>query len=439
MPALPNSLVAVRLRLRYHCPPSHTLLDIGSGLTRKQRALVIIVIVLLVYIAFGALVNSFIMHLNFVDGLYFTVVTIETIGFGDIHPTNTGTRVFTCCYMAFGIINVGVAVAMTRETVLEGLELGYRKRVRMLRVRRLEAKRFRRWEARWRRAVEWRLREAGHPLWVPDHRYPQEKVRFVGLRGESKGSGEVHWMRKWLESIGLRRNDDERRAPHLRGHPPGKHLNIDVLSTQQLEAAALEAGVPLEMFLSVPRKVGDHHKDDARSHTESHKDGFGRDKSSYMRWFRHRQPNANDWPSEPQTPTQAQVGRIAAMLTKFAIAVTGAHVHMLGHSPETHEHLEKQAAQEAEPQGNSVWFDEHNPKADGHQDEASHGTSGTGREVARGKHQEGLLTEGSLLPKMPEPVKDAAKDRKEAFGFVRDKDISDDAKYEEKRAYISKV
>lgn len=246
-------------------------------------------------------------------------------------------------------------------------------------------------------------------------------------------------MRKWLESIGLRRNDDERRAPHLRGHPPGKHLNIDALSTQQLEAAALEAGVPLEMFLSVPRKVGDHHKDDARSHTESHKDGFGRDKSSYMRWFRHRQPNANDWPSEPQTPTQAQVGRIAAMLTKFAIAVTGAHVHMLGHSPETHEHLEKQAAQEAEPQGNSVWFDEHNPKADGHQDEASHGTSDTGREVARGKHQEGLLTEGSLLPKMPEPVKDAAKDRKEAFGFVRDKDISDDAKYEEKRAYISKV
>jgi hypothetical protein len=52
----------------------------GSGLTRKQRTLVVISIVLLTYIAFGALIQSFILKLSFIDALYFTVATIETVG-----------------------------------------------------------------------------------------------------------------------------------------------------------------------------------------------------------------------------------------------------------------------------------------------------------------------------------------------------------------------
>lgn len=53
---------------------------VGSGLTRKQRSLVIVVIILLIYIAFGALVNSFLNDLSFIEAMYFTVVSIETIG-----------------------------------------------------------------------------------------------------------------------------------------------------------------------------------------------------------------------------------------------------------------------------------------------------------------------------------------------------------------------
>ena len=53
---------------------------IGSGLTHKQRSLVIIIIVLLCYIAFGSLVQTFMLDITFVDSLYFSVVSIETIG-----------------------------------------------------------------------------------------------------------------------------------------------------------------------------------------------------------------------------------------------------------------------------------------------------------------------------------------------------------------------
>ena len=55
-------------------------LTLGSGLTRKQRSLVLSVMILLCYIAFGAVVQIFLIDLTFLNALYFTVVTIETIG-----------------------------------------------------------------------------------------------------------------------------------------------------------------------------------------------------------------------------------------------------------------------------------------------------------------------------------------------------------------------
>jgi len=41
---------------------------------------VIIVIILICYIAFGALIFSLLLKLSFINALYFTVVSIETIG-----------------------------------------------------------------------------------------------------------------------------------------------------------------------------------------------------------------------------------------------------------------------------------------------------------------------------------------------------------------------
>lgn len=63
-------------------PWLRTLTDasLGSGLTRRQRSLAILVILLLSYIAFGALIHSILLGLNFIDAMYFTLVTIETIG-----------------------------------------------------------------------------------------------------------------------------------------------------------------------------------------------------------------------------------------------------------------------------------------------------------------------------------------------------------------------
>lgn len=50
---------------------------------------------------------------SWVDSFYFTVVTLTTVGYGDIHPATTSGRVFTIFYL---LIGVGVLVSFVTVT-----------------------------------------------------------------------------------------------------------------------------------------------------------------------------------------------------------------------------------------------------------------------------------------------------------------------------------
>ena len=50
---------------------------------------------------------------NWIQSFYFTVATLTTVGYGDLHPTTDAARLFT----AFFIL-VGVAVALTALTIV---------------------------------------------------------------------------------------------------------------------------------------------------------------------------------------------------------------------------------------------------------------------------------------------------------------------------------
>ncbi|KAF8156864.1 hypothetical protein B0H34DRAFT_475992 [Crassisporium funariophilum] len=225
---------ATNITLIVDCYRTVDFKNSGSGLTHKQRSLVIIIIVLLCYIALGSAIQTVMLHINFIDALYFTVVSIETIGFGDLHPVKTGARIFTSFYIALGILNLAVAVALSREALLEAAAVGFQARLKAVRVR----QRDRRMRSRWRAAVKWRLRAKKHPLWVTDER--------VVSRGQIRHRhwwtlGETIWHRLWKQ----RRREWEDPAWRYVYGPSHKRLNLEALTEAQLEAAALEAGAPL--------------------------------------------------------------------------------------------------------------------------------------------------------------------------------------------------
>lgn len=57
--------------------------------------------------------------LTFVDGFYFAVVTLSTVGYGDFSPSSTSMRVFTVLYILFGCARVFVMLSDLFVNVLE--------------------------------------------------------------------------------------------------------------------------------------------------------------------------------------------------------------------------------------------------------------------------------------------------------------------------------
>jgi hypothetical protein len=47
--------------------------------------------------------KAFNMHLDFATSLYFSTVTVATVGYGDIFPTSTFARVVVCCEIFVGL------------------------------------------------------------------------------------------------------------------------------------------------------------------------------------------------------------------------------------------------------------------------------------------------------------------------------------------------
>ena len=63
-------------------------------------------------IAGGAMFFRQVEDLSWIDSLYFTVITLTTVGYGDISPQTTAGKLFTVLYLLIGI---GILVALAGE------------------------------------------------------------------------------------------------------------------------------------------------------------------------------------------------------------------------------------------------------------------------------------------------------------------------------------
>ncbi len=101
---------------------------------RNQRSILfrlrIALILFALTLAAGTIGYMILLDLNFVDALYFTVVTISTVGYGDIMPSGEGAHLFTTIFVLTGMGTVAYTTAVLVGAVVEGGilgELGHRK------------------------------------------------------------------------------------------------------------------------------------------------------------------------------------------------------------------------------------------------------------------------------------------------------------------------
>lgn len=72
----------------------------------------IILVWVIAQILLGTVVYAWLEGWSFVDALYFSVVTLATVGFGDLHPTTDPAKLFTVLYILVGL---GVFAAFIAE------------------------------------------------------------------------------------------------------------------------------------------------------------------------------------------------------------------------------------------------------------------------------------------------------------------------------------
>lgn len=82
----------------------------------ELRGLLLIVIVI---ILLGAVFYTRVEDWKFLDALYFTVITLTTIGYGDFAPHTTFGKVFTMIYIFVGLGLLAMFISSVAEQALK--------------------------------------------------------------------------------------------------------------------------------------------------------------------------------------------------------------------------------------------------------------------------------------------------------------------------------
>lgn len=191
-------------------------------------------------------------------------------------------------------MTLALAVALSREVLLEAVAVGFQNRIKAAKARERE----RHILTRWRAAVRWRLRSKGLPIWIDDH--AEEREGRIGLRRTHHWYSSLRrfWRRLWDE---VWREWEDPTWKYVYG-PNQTRLNLEALSHSQLETAALEAGAPLSEL--VPKGLKLRSREQEAGHSLS------------------SQFSSSDASSHPPSLTHVRIAGMVSFLATFAVVVT---------------------------------------------------------------------------------------------------------------------
>lgn len=89
-----------------------------------QNRIVTALLFLLLIFCLGVLGFKFLYHYTWVDALYMTVITITTVGFGELHPMTASEKIFTSIFILSSIFIVGYAIKVISEYILSRSNIG---------------------------------------------------------------------------------------------------------------------------------------------------------------------------------------------------------------------------------------------------------------------------------------------------------------------------
>lgn len=88
------------------------------NLTTAQRRIMFQNLLFILWIGFGALLFTYLDDLHYPDAVYYCVVTVTTIGLGDILPKTTVARALVLPYALVGVIYLGLIVTSITSVVM---------------------------------------------------------------------------------------------------------------------------------------------------------------------------------------------------------------------------------------------------------------------------------------------------------------------------------
>jgi voltage-gated potassium channel len=88
-----------------------------------EKKLKIVLIILVLVISFGTLGYTIIEKWPLLDSLYMTIITLSTVGFGEVYALSPSGKIFTMILVIFGVAGAGYTISIIGQMIVEG-EIG---------------------------------------------------------------------------------------------------------------------------------------------------------------------------------------------------------------------------------------------------------------------------------------------------------------------------